>query len=251
MTDRAKRALSLLDLTDLNDGTTSGDIDIVCEKADGPCGRVAAVCIWPQFITQAKEKLAGTGIKIATVVNFPEGGEDTIAVEAEVEAALNDGADEIDLVMPYKALLEGRPGFAETQIVRIRRVIGERGLLKVILETGELKQADAIRLASDVAIGAGADFIKTSTGKVAVNATLEAAEIMLNAIKDSAKPVGFKAAGGIRTGDDAQNYLDLADKIMGPDWANSDTFRFGASGLLSALEAELGAESSKAGASDY
>lgn len=239
MTDRAKRALALLDLTDLNDGTTEADIDTLCEKANGPHGRVAAVCIWPGFVGQAKEKLSGTGVKIATVVNFPDGGEDTLSVEAETAAALDEGADEIDLVMPWKALREGRPGFAETQIVRVRRVIGDRGLLKVILETGELEKAETIRLASEVAIAAGADFIKTSTGKVPVNATLEAAEIMLTVISESGKDVGFKAAGGIRTGEDAAAYLGLADRIMGEDWAKPETFRFGASSLLGALEAEI------------
>ncbi|WP_407048574.1 deoxyribose-phosphate aldolase [Methyloraptor flagellatus] len=236
----ARRALPLLDLTDLSDGCTDAAIDALCARAETPVGNVAAVCVFPAFVARAKKTLAGTGIAVATVVNFPAGGDDTVAVEAETDKALADGADEIDLVMPYRAFLAGRPGFAETQIVRVKRRLGAAHKLKVILETGRLVEPAAIRAASDLALGAGADFIKTSTGKVDVNATPAAAEIMLTAIRDSGRPAGFKAAGGIRTAADAAVYLDLADRILGPDWASARTFRFGASGLLDDLLAQLG-----------
>ena len=238
-TDIALKALSLLDLTDLTDTCTPQAIDALCDKAVGPNGTVAAVCIWPRFVAQAKARLDGSGVRVATVVNFPAGGEKTLEVEAETRQALDDGADEIDMVMAYRAVIARRPGFAETQIVRIKETVGERAALKVILETGELKDAALIQSCSTIAVDAGADFIKTSTGKVAVNATPDAAEIMIKAIKDSGKPCGFKAAGGVKTVDDAARYLQIAADIMGPDWASATTFRFGASGLLNALNAAI------------
>lgn len=234
----AARSLPLVDLTNLTDDCTSADIEALCAKAVTPHGHVAAICIYSRFIKDAVPLLKGTGVKIATVVNFPGGGEDTGAVERETAEAIAAGADEIDLVMPYEAFLAGRHGFAETQIVRVKRVCGAT-TLKVILETGRLMLPEAIRGASDLAIAAGADFIKTSTGKVEINATPHAARIMLAAIKTSGRPVGFKAAGGVRTTAEAGNYLALADEIMGADWVSPATFRFGASGLLTDLIAQL------------
>ena len=242
-TDNAKRALGLLDLTNLNDDCTAADIFALTQRAVTEHGSVAAVCIWPKFVAQAVGELKGTGVKVATVVNFPEGGTDNEAVVAETEKAIADGADEIDLVMPYRAFMDGRKGFAEEQIIQVKAVIPEPALLKVILETGELADPLLIHLASEIAIGAGADFIKTSTGKVPVNATMEAAEVMLTAIeearRDHEKSVGFKAAGGIRSLEDVVGYLALADRIMGPNWVSASTFRFGASSLLDALIATL------------
>ncbi len=235
----AARTLPLVDLTDLTDDCTEAAIDALCAKAVTPHGTVAAVCLYPRFVAQAKRLLAGSGVKVATVVNFPGGGEETVAVEHETAQAIGDGADEIDLVMPYNAFMAGRHGFAETQIMRVKRICGSVPL-KVILETGRLALPDVIRQASDLALAAGADFIKTSTGKVEVNATPEAARIMLAAIWTSGRSAGFKAAGGVRTTADAGLYLDLADDIMGPDWVSPATFRFGASGLLTDLLARLG-----------
>jgi deoxyribose-phosphate aldolase len=237
----AARALPLVDLTDLTDTCTDAAIRELCAKAMTPAGPVAAVCVFPAFVALSKACLKGSAVKVATVVNFPGGGEDTGAVERETAGAIEAGADEIDLVMPYTALLRGQAGFAETQIVRIRRICASPVRLKVILETGKLVDPSTIRLASDIALAAGVDFIKTSTGKVAVNATPEAAEIMLRAIAESGCPAGFKAAGGIRTTADAGLYLAIADRILGPSWASPDTFRFGASGLLTDLLATLGA----------
>lgn len=236
--DIARRALPLLDLTDLSDSCTEAAIETLCQKAVTPFGTVAAVCLYPPFVAQAKTLLHGSGVKIATVVNFPDGGDDTVEVERETAAAIANGADEIDLVMPYRAFLAGRHGFAETQIVRIRRVCGPV-TLKVILETGRLALPEPIREASDLALSAGADFIKTSTGKVEVNATPEAARIMLAAIRASGRAAGFKAAGGVRSAAEAGAYLQLADEIMGPDWATPATFRFGASALLANLIGEI------------
>lgn len=237
----AARALPLVDLTDLSDEATEAGARDLCARAVTAKGRVAAVCLWPRFVGVAKAALAGTGVKIATVVNFPHGGEDTRAVEAETARAIADGADEIDLVMPYRAFLAGRPGFAETQILRVKRICEGRAVLKVILETGEIGDPALVRAAADLAVGAGADFLKTSTGKVAINATLEAAKLLLEATKAAPRPVGVKVAGGIRTVADAASYLALADEIMGAGWVSPATFRFGASGLLDALLAALGA----------
>ena len=235
----AARALALLDLTNLDDECTAGDIDALCARAVSRFGPVAAVCLWPAFVSQARQKLAGSGVRIATVVNFPHGGTDTEAVLEQALEAVADGADEIDLVMPYSAFLDGDEAVADDQIRRLKAALGTRARLKVILETGELKDAGRIAAASRLAIDAGADFIKTSTGKVSVNATPEAAEIMLTAIHEAGRPVGFKPAGGIRTLADANLYLGLADRILGPDWVTPETFRFGASGLLNALLADL------------
>lgn len=243
MTDRksiAKRALALLDLTDLNDDSSAQAVSELCRKAVTPHGNVAAICIWPRFVKGAKPVLNGTDVRIATVVNFPQGGTDTQAVLTETQKAIADGADEIDLVMPYRAFLAGGAAIVRAQIAAVRETCGRRARLKVILETGKLVKPGFIRAASEIAIEEGADFIKTSTGKVEVNATLEAARIMLETIRDAKKrKVGFKPAGGIRTVDDAAAYLALAGEIMGGDWVTPETFRFGASGLLSAILNEL------------
>lgn len=235
----AARALALIDLTDLGDAATDAGARDLCARAVTAHGPVAAVCLWPRFVATAKAALAGTPVKIATVVNFPLGGEDTAAVVAETEAALADGADEIDLVLPWRAFVAGRRGFAETQVVKLRQVTAGRAVLKVILETGEIGDAGLVRAAADAALAAGADFVKTSTGKVKVNATLEAAEILIEAIRASGRPAGFKAAGGIRTVAEAAGYLAVADRIMGPTWASPATFRFGATALLSDVLAVL------------
>ena len=205
----------------------------MCERAVTPHGHVAAICIWPQFVARAAELLDGKPVRIATVVNFPDGAGDRDSVIAETEAAVADGANEIDLVLPYKRL-EDDADFAYDVVAGTRGAAG-KALLKVILETGELKGEALIRKASELAIDAGADFIKTSTGKVDVNATPEAARIMLAVIADHGGDIGFKPAGGIRTLDDANLYLDIAAEILGPDWATPRTFRFGASSLLDNL----------------
>jgi deoxyribose-phosphate aldolase len=189
-------------------------------------------------------------IRIATVVNFPSGEMKMEDVLAETRDAVADGADDIDLVIPYRALAAGDDKAVTDMVSAVKGACGS-AILKTILETGELKDISLIRRASDLSIAAGADFIKTSTGKVAVNATLEAADIMLQAIRDSRKKVGFKPAGGISTVADAALYLRLADTIMGEDWVMPSTFRFGASGLLDDVIAVLSGEQSSAAASGY
>jgi deoxyribose-phosphate aldolase len=229
----ASLALSLLDLTDLNEDCTPEAIIDLCARARTPHGTVAAICIWPRFVRQARDLLgAGHPVRIATVVNFPSGDLPVETVVAETRAAIDDGADEIDLVIPYRKLMAGDEAAVREMIRAVRTECGEGVVLKTILETGELKERGLIRNASHIAIQEGADFIKTSTGKVAVNATLEAADIMLTAIRESGRRVGFKPAGGVRTVADARLYLTLAATIHGSDWLMPSTFRFGASGLL-------------------
>jgi len=235
----ARRALPLIDLTDLSEASDEAAVRRLCARAATPHGSVAAVCIWPRFVRLAKDALAGTGVRVATVVNFPAGGTDTVGVVAQAEKAVAEGADEIDQVFAYRAFAAGRRGFAETQVTRVKRALPEAVNLKVILETGEIRDPTLIRHAAEAAIGAGADFIKTSTGKTPISATSDAAAVMLEAIRDSGRPVGLKPSGGIRTVAEAGRYLDLADSVMGPGWATPATFRFGASGLLDAVLAAI------------
>jgi deoxyribose-phosphate aldolase len=235
--DRARLAISVLDLTDLGDDTSTGAVLILCGRA--AAARTAAVCVWPRFVGEAGAALSGSGVRVATVVNFPSGAEPVEDVVAMTRRALIDGADEIDVVLPHRAWLTGDEATSGAMLDGVREAAGGH-ILKVIIETGELPDRAAVDRAAHFAIAHGADFVKTSTGKTAVSATPEAAEIVLEAIAVSGRPVGFKASGGIRTAADADVYLALADTIMGPSWASPATFRFGASGLLDALQAEVG-----------
>ena len=238
----AQRALSLMDLTTLNDDDTDARVVDLCHKASGPAGRVAAVCVFPRFVAIAKKTLREQGspeILVATVTNFPQGGADVAQALEETRQAVSFGADEVDVVFPYRALLAGDGELGARLVTACKQVSGA-SRLKVIIESGELATPDLIRQASLIAIQAGADFIKTSTGKVPVNATLDAARVMLEAIHDSGRDCGFKAAGGVKTVAEAAEYLALADRIMGSDWVRPAHFRFGASSLLADLEATLG-----------
>ena len=246
VTQTAKYALGLMDLTTLNDDDTDQKVIALCRQAKSPLGNTAAICIYPQFIAIARHSLQlqeTPDIKIATVTNFPHGNADVTVAVAETRAAIASGADEVDVVFPWRALRDGDAEIGFTLVNECKTACALSGvLLKVIIESGELNDPQLIRQASEIAIDAGADFIKTSTGKVPVNATLEAARIMLETIRDKnkAETVGFKAAGGVRTTEDAAAYLALAAEILGPDWADKRHFRFGASGLLSSLLATCG-----------
>jgi len=243
----AARALRLLDLTSLGDGDTDTTVAALCKRATLAPAPIAAVCIWPRFIALAGSILEDSGVRIAAVANFPAGGDDIAAAARETEDIVSQGADEVDLVMPYARWLAGDVAVARDMIAACKEICGEDVVLKVILETGRLREPAKIHAASRDAIAAGADFVKTSTGKIEVSATLEAAEAMLRAIKESGRDVGFKAAGGIRDTATAAAYLDLADRIMGPGWADPRHFRFGASGLLDDLLARLGGEAGRPG----
>ncbi|GAA05501.1 deoxyribose-phosphate aldolase [Photobacterium leiognathi] len=241
----ALRALKLMDLTTLNDDDTDEKVIELCKNAKTVVGNTAAVCIYPRFIPVAKKQLREQGtpeVRIATVTNFPHGNDDIEIAVAETKAAVAYGADEVDVVFPYRALMAGNAEVGFELVKQCKAACGDNVLLKVIIETGELKTEALIKQASEISINAGADFIKTSTGKVPVNATPEYAQIMLNVIKDMGveKTVGFKPAGGVRTAEDAQQYLAMADEILGAEWADSRHYRFGASSLLANLLHTLG-----------
>lgn len=249
--EAATLALSLLDLTNLREDCDEQAIETLCGRASTPYGSVAAICIWPRFVAQARALLReGNKIRIATVVNFPSGGLPVEAVVEETRRAISDGADEIDLVIPYRAFLAGDESAVVEMTAAVRQACS-KACLKVIIETGELKESARIRRASELAIAAGADFIKTSTGKVRVNATLEAADVMLRTILQSARTIGFKPAGGISTVADADLYLRLAGTIMGDDWIMPSTFRFGASSLLDDIVAVLSGQASQRTSTGY
>jgi deoxyribose-phosphate aldolase len=237
--DRARLAISLVDLTDLTDHCTPDAIDRLCARARE--FGTAAVCVWPDFVAQAHVLLAGSAVKVATVVNFPSGDERPHAVRVITESALDDGADEIDVVLPYR-WLERDAERVVAVVGAVRAATSGRSIMKVILETGELADPTLIATAASIAIECGADFIKTSTGKTPVSATPEAAHIMLDAIAAAGRPVGIKPSGGISTAADAEVYLTLAEQVMGESWLSPATFRFGASGLLNALIAAAAGE---------
>ncbi|HEK2643943.1 TPA: deoxyribose-phosphate aldolase [Proteus mirabilis] len=246
LTAAARLALSLMDLTTLNDDDTDEKVTKLCHQAKSPEGNTVAICIYPRFIPLARKVLREQGtpeIRIATVTNFPHGNDDLDIALAETNAALAYGADEVDVVFPYRALMAGNEQIGFDIVKACKDACAKAGaLLKVIIETGELKDPALIRKASEISIKAGADFIKTSTGKVPVNATLESAELMLQVIHDMGvgKEVGFKPAGGVRTAEEAAQYLALANRIMGDNWVDARHFRFGASSLLGNLLATLG-----------
>ncbi len=231
--DAAQQVLELIDLTSLDDNDNPEKIIALCRKATTPYGQVAALCIYPQFIEVAREYCLAhnLNLKIATVANFPNGGADLEKALAQTTAAISLSADEVDLVFPYHALIAGDQTSGATMVKAAKEACGTK-LLKVIIESGSLKEPQLIRMASEIAIANGADFIKTSTGKSALSATLVAAEIMLQVIREQGRPCGFKASGGIRSVLEAKAYLDLASQIMGAAWIRPDNFRFGASSLL-------------------
>lgn len=248
----AARILSLIDLTNLSDECTESDVVTLCRRARGEHGSVAAVCVWPRFVGTAVRELANTmvhenedaRVRVATVVNFPHGTDPIEKVLADVAVCVADGADEIDLVIPFRSLSDGDVGdHAVVQMVaKVKQALPDTVLLKTILETGELGTIAAVEHASSLCIASGADFIKTSTGKARVSATQRVVEAMMEVLRRTPRidrRVGIKPSGGIRTVDDAREYLRLADRIMGPDWVSPSTFRFGASALLDAVESEL------------
>jgi deoxyribose-phosphate aldolase len=251
----ALRALKLMDLTTLNDDDTDQKVIELCHAAKSPVGNTAAICIYPRFIPIAKKTLREQGtpdVRIATVTNFPHGNDDIDIAVTETKAAIAYGADEVDVVFPYRALIGGDESLGFELVKQCKEACGDT-LLKVIIEVGELKEEALIKKASEISIKAGADFIKTSTGKVPVNATPEYARMMLEVIRDMgvAQSVGFKPAGGVRTADDAAAYLAMADEILGGDWVDARHYRFGASSLLTNLLNTLDVSDEKADPTAY
>jgi deoxyribose-phosphate aldolase len=235
-------AIRMIDLTTLEGRDTPGKIRALAAKAihpqpgDPSIPSVAALCVYPALIADAKEALRGSTVKVASVATaFPSGQSFRDIKSSEVRAAIAAGADEIDMVIDRGAFLSGEYGTVFDEIVETKEACGETHL-KVILETGELETFDNIRRASILAMAAGADFIKTSTGKVQPAATLPATLVMLEAVRDfekaTGRAVGVKPAGGIRTAKEAVQYLVVLYETLGPRWMTPDRFRFGASSLL-------------------
>lgn len=240
-----KLALSMVDLTTLEGKDSEGKVRQLCQKAKQPhptlpdIPSVAAVCVYPSMVKIAKDSLRGTDINVASVATaFPSGMSPLSIRIDDTKFAVSEGADEVDMVISRGAFLEGEFNLVFDEIAAIKEVCGEAHL-KVILETGELHTYENIRLASDIAMEAGADFIKTSTGKISPAATQPVTLVMLEAIRDyyykTNKMIGMKPAGGIRTAKQAIQYLVLVKETLGAAWLNNDYFRFGASSLANDL----------------
>ena len=240
-TDIARLSLQCLDLTSLNDGDTAADMDALCARAQTRFGPVAAVCVWPRFVTQVRKQLPAS-IRVAAVSNFPAGALDVALALADVRTIVQSGGDEVDVVLPYRAQMDGQAVKCADFLAQVRAA-SPALTLKVIIESGELSTRDWIAQATRLALAGGADFVKTSTGKTPVSATVDAATVMLQEIAASGLPqAGFKASGGIRTVQDAKVYLDLVASLLGEAALTPQRFRLGASGLLKDIEAVLGCQ---------
>ena len=235
-------SVRMIDLTTLEGADTPGKVRALSAKAihpdpaDPSIPSCAAVCVYPNLVPTARAAVAGSGVKVASVATAFPSGQSSLAVKVhDVEEAVAAGADEIDMVIDRGAFLSGRYARVYDEIVRVKEACGTAHL-KVILETGELGTYDNIRRASLLAMAAGADFIKTSTGKISPAATLPVALVMLEAIRDvhdeTGRVVGFKPAGGVRNAKQAVQHLVLVHETLGPDWMTPDLHRFGASSLL-------------------
>ena len=242
-------AIRMTDLTTLEGADTPGKVAALASKAIRPdptdpnIPSVAAICVYPNLVETAVERVRGTSVRVASVATaFPSGQSPLDLKVAETRDVVELGADEVDMVIDRGAFLAGRYAKVYDEIVRVKEACGETHL-KVILETGELGTYDNVRRASLLAIAAGADFVKTSTGKISPAATLPVTLVMLEAIRDvyeeTGRRVGMKAAGGIRTAKQAVQYLVLLHETLGPEWLTPDLFRLGASSLLNDVLMQL------------
>jgi deoxyribose-phosphate aldolase len=247
-----KLALNMIDLTTLEGKDTEGKIIQMCHKAVQPgegiadLPTVAAVCVYPTYVALAKKTLGTSGVKVASVATaFPSGNSTREIKLLDTKLAVDNGADEIDMVISRGEFLKGNYNFVFDEISAIKDACG-KARLKVLLETGELSTLDNVRRASDIAIAAGADFIKTSTGKIQPAATMPVTLVMLEAIKDhylkTAQMVGMKPAGGISTAKAALQYLVMVKETLGAQWLSNEWFRFGASSLANDIILQLGKE---------
>lgn len=251
-TQGLKLALNMIDLTTLEGKDTEGKVRQMCYKAMHPADdisglpTVAAVCVYPTFVSTAKKALKGSDVKVASVSTaFPSGNSSREIKLEDTKIAVDSGADEIDMVISRGEFLKGNIHFVFDEIAAVKEACG-KARLKVILETGELSTLDNVRKASDIAILAGADFIKTSTGKIQPAATMPVTLVMLQAIKDhydkTGIMIGMKPAGGISTAKSALQYLVMLYETLGPNWMTNEWFRFGASSLANDLILQLGKE---------
>ncbi|MGZ3883492.1 MAG: deoxyribose-phosphate aldolase [Bacteroidia bacterium] len=247
-----KLALNMIDLTTLEGKDTEGKVKQLCYKAIHPADDlkdlpiVAAICVYPNFVGIAKKALGNSGVKVASVATAFPSGNSTLDVKiADTTLAVEAGADEVDMVISRGEFLKGNYNFVFDEIAAIKHACGP-ARLKVILETGELSTLDNVRKASDIAIAAGADFIKTSTGKIQPAATMPVTLVMLQAISDhyikTGKMIGMKPAGGISTAKSALQYLVMLYETLGGKWMTNEWFRFGASSLANDIILQLGKE---------
>ncbi|MCW3078086.1 MAG: 2-deoxyribose-5-phosphate aldolase [Bacteroidetes bacterium] len=250
--DGLKLALSMIDLTTLEGKDTEGKVKQMCNKAMHPYDEipglptVAAVCVYPKYVETAKRVLEGSGVKVASVATAFPSGNSTLEIKiSDTHYAVDHGADEVDMVISRGEFLKGNYNFVHDEIAEIKAACG-KARLKVILETGELSTLDNVRKASDIAILAGADFIKTSTGKIQPAATMPVTLVMLEAIKDhylkTGIMIGMKPAGGISTAKNALQYLVMVYETLGPKWMTNEWFRFGASSLANDIILQLAKE---------
>jgi deoxyribose-phosphate aldolase len=230
-----RRALSVVDLTRLERPDDAAAIDALAANAVSDGGRVAAICVYPEWV----ERVLGAGVPVAAVANFPAGADDADLAAREAAEAVEMGAAEIDVVVPWRTFAAGDGGAIERVVGATRAAIGPGVGLKAILETGSLEGSDAVRAAGEQALAAGADFLKTSTGKVGAGASLDATRVLLGVVRDAGHG-GVKASGGVRTAEQAGEYLALADEVMGAGWTTPEHFRIGASSLVDDLVARLG-----------
>lgn len=244
-----KLAISMIDLTTLEGKDTKGKVKQLCYKAMHPhdslknIPTVAAICVYPSFVGIAKKALEGSDINVASVATAFPSGQSSLEVKLlDTKSAVDQGADEVDMVISRGEFLAGNYQFVFDEIATIKEACG-KAHLKVILETGELDTLDNVRKASEIAMYAGADFIKTSTGKIQPAATMPVTYVMLDAIKDfylkTGKMIGMKPAGGISTSKIALQYLVMLNEVLGKKWMNKNYFRFGASSLLNDVLMQL------------
>ena len=244
-----KLAISMIDLTTLEGKDTPGKVKQLCYKAMHPhdsikdVPTVAAVCVYPAYVGTAKKALQGSDIKVASVATaFPSGQSNLKVKLNDVKFAVEQGADEIDMVISRGQFLAGNYQYVFDEIASVKEACGEAHL-KVILETGELDTLDNVRKASEIAMHAGANFIKTSTGKIQPAATMQVTYVMLDAIKDyylkTGKMIGMKPAGGISTAKIALQYLVMLNEVLGEKWMTTNYFRLGASSLVNDLLMQL------------
>lgn len=244
-----KMALNMIDLTTLEGQDTPGKVQQLCYKAQHPhdaypgLPHVAAICVYPSMVSVAKKALGNSGIKVASVATAFPSGQSSMDIKLEdTKMAVDAGADEIDMVISRGKMLAGDYNYVFDEIAAIKDACG-KARLKVILETGELDTYDTVRRASDIAMYAGADFIKTSTGKIKPAATLPVTLVMLNAIRDfrmkTGQMVGMKPAGGISNAKLALHYLIAVKETLGDDWLTNEWFRFGASSLANDVLMQL------------
>lgn len=231
--DDRRRLVGLVDLTSLNDDDDRATIEALCARAETPVGPVAAVCVMPFLVTDAVELLRDSAVRIATVADFPEGGGDIIGVIRDVERAVAAGADEVDVVVPWRAHVRGERQAVHLLVAACVKACAGAAHLKAILETGSHPDEATTRAIADAALEAGADFVKTSTGKQGPGASLDAAAVLWRAVGDHGRG-GVKVSGGVRTAEDARAYVAQADAAMGEP-VTAERFRIGASSLLDDL----------------